>query len=249
MNLSKYYYFIILFFTANLVGAQTLNFKHIFYKEGLVQSPISNFLQDDKGFIWFGNLKGLTRYDGYEFKTFVYDEKNPSSLCNNRVNIIFQDHEKNLWIGTANGICLYNKYTETFTPIDILEIKGGRNYISSLAEDNLGNIWVGTFAGIRKLNRKTRKLEEVFTTESNEVLGKKAIFSLFTDRDNSLWAGTKLGLRRFDPKTYQMLTIPEAFKEVKDLKVLVTRQDQEGNLWFGTETAGAFTYQKSKIPY
>src|SRR6476646_2708776 len=199
MNLSKLYFFIIFFIAIFKVEAQTLNFKHISYKEGLVQSPISGFLQDQKGFVWFGTLKGLVRYDGYEFKTFSFDENNPKSISNNRVNVICQDHENNLWIGTANGVSLYHRDTETFTSIDILEIKGGRNYIYILVEDHKGQIWVGTFARIRKLNRKTQKLEEIFTTSETEALGQKAIFSLFVDKEHHIWAGTKMGLRKFDP--------------------------------------------------
>ncbi|WP_052016977.1 hybrid sensor histidine kinase/response regulator transcription factor [Arcticibacter svalbardensis] len=226
-------------------SAQTLNFKHISYKEGLVQSPISNFLQDNQGFIWFGNLKGLTRYDGYEFKTFIYDEEDKSSISNNRVNVILQDHNKNLWVGTANGLNLYNKNSESFTPIDVLEIKGGRNYISSLAEDSNGDLWVGTFAGIRKLNRRTQKLEPVIKPSQSETLSSKAVFSLFVDQDNFMWVGTKSGLQKFDPKTGKVISLPSSFDVVKDLKVLVTRQDKIGNLWFGTEVSGVFNYQRS----
>lgn len=246
MNKRKFYCFILFLFIATFSRSQSLNFKHISYKEGLVQSPISSFLQDDKGFIWFGNLKGLTRYDGYEFKTFIFDENDPKSLSNNRVNVIYQDHEQQIWVGTANGLNLYHKDNETFTPIDILEIKGGRNYISSIVEDQEGNIWVGTFAGIKRLNKGSLKLEDVFSRVNNKVLAKDAIFSLFVDKDDYIWAGTKKGIRKYNAKTTKEVAISKAFDEVKNLKVLVTKQDQLGNFWFGTETSGVYNYQPRK---
>jgi len=226
-----------------------LNFRQISYKEGLVQSPISNFLQDEKGFIWFGTLKGLNRYDGYEFKTFRYDERNKKSLTNNRVNTIFQDSDKNLWVGTANGVNLYNRNTETFSPVDVLEIKGGRNYISAIIEDQQRNIWIGTFAGIRKLNPKTMKLEEVGSLTKTEALRGEAVFSLFLDRDNIIWAGTKRGLRKFDPVSGLLKTLPTAFDMIakrSNINVLVSKQDSAGNLWFGTESAGVFKNDKNR---
>lgn len=244
MTLKMVKYFVPVLLIPLFSFGQTLNFKHISYKEGLVQSPISNFIQDNKGFIWFGNLKGLTRYDGYEFRTFTYHESRKTSISNNRVNIIYQDSNNNIWIGTANGLNLYNRDLETFTRIDIREIKGGRNFISSITEDKLGNLWVGTFAGLKKLNRRNYKLEDVFTQQQSESLSSKAVFSLFTDRQNHIWAGTKSGLQFFDPQSTRILPLPASFDPVKFLKVLVTRQDNSGVLWFGTEISGAFKYDQ-----
>ncbi|WP_136826873.1 hybrid sensor histidine kinase/response regulator transcription factor [Pedobacter cryophilus] len=243
---------VLLFFVTKEIAAQDsqqeINFKHISYKEGLVQSPISNFLQDDKGFIWFGNLKGLTRYDGYEFKTFIFDENNRKSLSSNRVNVIFQDSEKNLWIGTANGVNLYNREQETFTPIDILDIKGGRNYISSIIEDAQKNIWVGTYGGLKKINKKTKRIEDIVSPNQTNGLTTKPIFSLFIDKDQHIWVGTRFGLQIFDPQKNKLVSIPLVLRsdiEVANAKVLVAKQDKQGAIWFGTETSGVFAYQKN----
>lgn len=252
MNIPLFKKYIILLFVlvAKTIIAQEnlkeINFKHISYKEGLVQSPISNFLQDDKGFIWFGNLKGLTRYDGYEFKTFISEENDKNSISNNRVNKVFQDSEKNLWVGTANGVNLYNRDLETFRRIDILEIKGGRNYISSIVEDHQKNIWIGTFGGLKKLNKKTLKLEDVAYDVKYPAFKTSPIFSLFLDKNNHIWAGTKQGILKFNPLTGLVIPLPQIFKAIPGLinsKVLITRQDFVGNLWFGTEVSGAYQYK------
>lgn len=233
--------------TFALANAQSLpiKFKHFSYKEGLVQSPISSFLQDDDGFIWFGNLKGLTRYDGYKFKTYIFDQKQPKSLSNNRVNILFKDVDKNLWIGTANGVNLYNRNDDNFTAIDVREVKGGRNYISSIVQDRQKNLWIGTFGGLKKLNRKTQKLEDLNTDKNDPEFKNSAIFSLFVDRNNQIWAGTKTGLRKFDPATGKTVPLPAVFATLNEMprsRILVIRQDFDGNLWFGTEVSGVFSY-------
>src|SRR5688572_28158972 len=107
MARSKYYLIVLItVLQSGLLGAQTgvVNFKHLSYREGLVQSPVSAFLQDDQGFIWFGNLKGLTRYDGYEFKTFAHSVSDTTSMSNDRVNAVFMDSEKTIWVATAHGL-------------------------------------------------------------------------------------------------------------------------------------------------
>lgn len=227
------------------VSAQELNFKHISFKEGLAQSPISSFLQDQYGFIWFGNYKGLTRYDGYEFKNFKADYKDKNTLSHNRVNTIFQDSEDRLWIGTANGLNLYDKKHETFKQIEILDIKGGRNYISSIIEDKQKNIWVGTFGGLKKLNVKKLSFEDIPSSVNDGQLQTRVIFSLYLDKENNIWIGTGSGIKKFDPKTQTVIPLPKVFSNGQDFatnRILVTKQDQEGNLWFGTEISGVFKY-------
>ena len=38
--------------------------------QGLSNNEVKCILQDHKGFMWFGTLDGLNRYDGYAFKVF-----------------------------------------------------------------------------------------------------------------------------------------------------------------------------------
>jgi signal transduction histidine kinase/ligand-binding sensor domain-containing protein/DNA-binding response OmpR family regulator len=226
----------------------TVNFKHISYREGLAQSGISAFLQDDQGFIWFGNQKGLTRYDGYEFKTFVRRPTDSTSLSNNRVNAVFMDSEKTIWIGTSNGLNRFNRDLETFESFDIRALKGGRNYISCIAEDDQKNLWVGTFAGLKKLNKVTKTLEDASLTDKISI-NEQATYSLYKDREGKLWVGSKDGLHQFDPVSRKILALPDAMKEsqlIQATKVIVIRQTTSGDLWFGTETSGVFHLNAAK---
>ena len=46
------------------------NFEQINNKRGLPSNEIRRVFQDKEGFMWFGSIDGLIRYDGYEFKTY-----------------------------------------------------------------------------------------------------------------------------------------------------------------------------------
>ncbi|HTF18547.1 MAG TPA: two-component regulator propeller domain-containing protein [Chryseolinea sp.] len=221
-----------------------VNFKHISYREGLVQSPISGFIQDDQGFIWFGNHKGLTRYDGYEFKTFLHRVSDTRSISNDRVNAVFMDSEHIIWIATANGLNRLNRDLETFESIDIRPIKGGRNYVSCIAEDGQGNLWIGTSAGLKRLNKVTKVLEDASLTEAISI-AQEPVYSLYVDKRRNLWVGSKSGLRKFDPVSRKMLELPDAIKSSKvsqNVRIIAIRQTGDGDMWFGSETSGAFRF-------
>ncbi|HYG39180.1 MAG TPA: two-component regulator propeller domain-containing protein [Cytophagales bacterium] len=91
---------------------KNIRFKHISYKDGLIQSPISSMLQDKSGYIWIGNWSGLSRYDGATFRNFRQSDTSKINISHNRVNKVYEDKKGNLWIGTSGGLNLYDKKTK-----------------------------------------------------------------------------------------------------------------------------------------
>ncbi|MGC3944830.1 MAG: two-component regulator propeller domain-containing protein, partial [Chryseolinea sp.] len=245
------YYSLFLFITALLrygaLNAQpgVVNFKHISYHDGLVQSPIMGLLQDDQGFIWFGNYKGLTRYDGYEFKTFQHNPSDPTSLSNDRVNTVFMDSKNTIWIGTSHGLNRFNRGLETFETIDLDNIKGGTNYVTSIAEDSQGDLWVGTAVGLKKLNKVTQVFEDASLAE--KIL-EEAVYSMFLDKEKNLWISNTIGLKKFNPATRKMIDLPEVIKSSKlsQNRIVTMRQTPNGEMWFGSEKAGVLRFNSEK---
>lgn len=245
---------LILFFTfialSNNVLAQQLplKFHHLSYKDGLIQSPVSTIFQDNKGFVWIGNWKGLTRYNGYEFQTFKHHDADSNSLSNNRVNAICQDAKKRLWIATSNGLNIYDPKTELFKHVGIAKsIKGGRNYISSVIEDNKRNLWAATFGGVKQVDTLKHELKDIdgFKQTANADVASGITFTLFQDKAYDIWIGTRKGVKRFNPQTKKIIQLPVSIAsnaKLTQAKVLVIRQDKQGNIWFGTETSGLFRY-------
>lgn len=66
-----------------LLKAQTPPFYHYTSNEGLASSTVFSMVQDRDGFVWFGTLGGLTRFDGKNFVSFgVKDGLNSNSIVN-----------------------------------------------------------------------------------------------------------------------------------------------------------------------
>lgn len=54
--------------TLPVVDAEGIRFTRLSTDEGLSQTKVSQIVQDNQGFMWFGTQYGLNRYDGYNFK-------------------------------------------------------------------------------------------------------------------------------------------------------------------------------------
>ncbi|WP_338358969.1 two-component regulator propeller domain-containing protein [Yeosuana marina] len=250
MSFLKYRVFWFLFFiTCFYSNAQEsgLYFEHVNYDEGFSQGLISSIKQSDKGFIWIGTENGLFKYDGYSYYRYTRDRNKEGSLSNNHINVIFEDSDNNLWIGTNNGVNLFRKNTNDFLAVDVAPIKGGRNYITSFIEDNNKTVWVGTFGGVKRINKESYLLENI-SSDSNYILNQSRVLSLFYDESYGVLVGTSQGIKCFNPENGEQKELPEVFYKTPTFlkaKIWKTVKEVNGDLWFATETMGAFFYSKA----
>ncbi|MGB2129297.1 MAG: two-component regulator propeller domain-containing protein, partial [Flavicella sp.] len=68
-----------------LLAKDQLMFEHLGSSEGLMHNSITTVLQDSKGFIWFGTLNGLYKYDGYNFVFYSNSPDDDDSLLSNKI--------------------------------------------------------------------------------------------------------------------------------------------------------------------
>jgi ligand-binding sensor domain-containing protein/signal transduction histidine kinase/AraC-like DNA-binding protein len=230
---------------------EAVRFRHLSYREGLFQSPVVTMLQDRSGYVWVGNWSGLSRYDGTSFKLFRQNDNNAYSISHNRINKLLEDSEGRLWIATSGGLNLYDEKTQKFSHIGISTAKGGGNYIANLFQDSYGTIWVSTFSGLKFINsgKDTLFNVPVWKARGELELFNGVSFCLFQDDKKIMWTGIKQGLKCFDPKSKKVVPLPEAVRSNQILlsaKVLVIKQDRDGNMWFGTEEDGLFCYDRKR---
>src|SRR6266478_2375966 len=56
-----------------VIEGKDIRFTRLSTENGLSQTRVSQIVQDDQGFMWFGTQYGLNRYDGYKFKIFKHE--------------------------------------------------------------------------------------------------------------------------------------------------------------------------------
>src|SRR5258708_33932659 len=114
----KVYIYVLLFgITQQCLYAQNTayQFSHLDITNGLSINQVSCVFKDSNGFMWFGTISGLNRYDGYKFKVFKHSANDPNSLNDNIVKGIFEGPDKKLWIKTHYSLSVYNSVTEKFS--------------------------------------------------------------------------------------------------------------------------------------
>lgn len=88
-------------------------------RQGLSHNQVNCILKDSRGFMWFGTMSGLNRYDGYDFKVFKNDLRDSTSLSDNYVERIFELPDRKLWIATRNGNNIYDPVTDHLSRNDL----------------------------------------------------------------------------------------------------------------------------------
>ncbi len=90
--------------------------------------------EDREGYLWFGGVNGLFRYDGKKTKKMqMTTDLDKKSVC-----AIAQDSQGHLWLGTDGGVVHYNG--QLFQTIKSPHI----GPVLQILEDRDGSFWFGT---------------------------------------------------------------------------------------------------------
>ncbi|MCM4157060.1 hybrid sensor histidine kinase/response regulator [Gramella sp. AN32] len=195
-----------------------LKFENLDTEEGLSSSTCTEIFQDSDGFLWFGTIDGLNKYNGYDFKIFRPELNNPNSLSNNRISSIVEDNSGNLWIGTANGLNVFDKDTEGFKRIKLFKSTNTNEdsfeTINTLLFDkNSNSLWVGTKLGAVRLHIEDtvsifQNFENIdhFSYESGDdfSLDNNDVNNIVKDNEGTIWIGTEGNhLNKFNGKNFE----------------------------------------------
>ena len=205
--------------------------------EVLSKKFIRCIYKDKKGFIWFGTVTGLIRYDGTNIYQYEHDPEKGRTIPDNRINAIAEDNNNNLWVATAQGLMLYDPANDDF--IDIDSIPGNTNslgskYITSISTDRLGRIWIGTHGqGLTVYDPGTKTFHYFFdNTVNNKVPPGNYVTSLYHHND-TVWVSTKGGLKLF--QTVEMNRMPlEVDENLDSREITQVLRDVKGNIWLST---------------
>ena len=230
-------------------------FDRLSFEEGLSQAVVNSIAQDGQGFIWFGTDDGLNRYDGYSFKIFRHDPKDPTSLSNNLVETLFTDSKGRLWVATSGGLNRYNSATERFVRFKHDEATPhslSNDSVMSILEDNQGVLWVGTLGGLNRFDETSGQFTHYHPIDDNiNSLSDNSILAMYEDSAGMMWLGTYEGLNRYDPKTQDFKHYrhqPSNPHSLNHNTVYAIHGDSKDQLWLGTRNGlNLFDQQKQQF--
>ena len=146
----------------------------------------------DRGAVWAGSAFGLARIDPATHGITKYGH---DPLSGTAVEAIAVAPDGKLWIGTDNGLDLFDPATGRAIPIHGLPDK----WVPDLAYDRKGRLWVGTHGGaavLRSFDGATARFDVVAAKIGRPLPPAE---ELIEDRDGKMWIGPRL---RVDPETW-----------------------------------------------
>lgn len=224
------------------VAEPLFQFHTLTKKDGLSSSVIYDITQGNDGFMWFGTEDGLQKYDGFELVTYRQNRRDPNSISNNLVRKLMFDKVGTLWIGTDNGLNIFQKNTENFKRITFDNSKAGfsgANRIRALYQTSDGIIWVGSSAGLAAIDP---------TDYSVEFFQSKTVRAIFEDDRKQLWIGTLSGglylfnriSKEFVPVKYKEDNQIRKEIDVSQISIVDIYQDSFGRVFVATWGQGVF---------
>ncbi|MHC0442459.1 two-component regulator propeller domain-containing protein [Flavobacterium sp. 3-210] len=236
----KYFvlHFILLFGFTSLSFAQDNPVKFLDISDGLSNNSVTTIFQDSDGYLWFGTYDGLNRYDGYNFKVFRNRINDKKSLSFNAIYNIEGDSRKNIWVGGANGISIYNKATTTFQPAEYLssnkkkilngiihQMRSVSENLFLIASQSLGLVSFenGSFVG--------KQIPLIVLGNKISINNYDAIAIQEDKKNKHSWVYVRnVGICSY---SYSSRTLKAVFSLSKEVKAMKLASD--GNLWLGTD--------------
>ena len=224
-----------------------------------LNSPIRQTFRDGYGRLWIGTYEyqGLLMIEKDRkgetlIQRIIREQDDPQSLTMNRIRWIYQDHKKNIWIGTEDGL---NKLPATkpfvqFRFFTTRKLSLGGRVVSGIVEGKDSILWIGfAGSGFDKIDLKNNEIEHFKNIPGNSnSLIQSDVTSIYQDKFGKIWIGTAhFGLDQFDPKTrsFKHFIVDANIPRSVDLNwIQAILETKDGTLLVGTN-AGLSVFNRS----
>jgi ligand-binding sensor domain-containing protein/signal transduction histidine kinase len=211
--------------------------RFVTYRQGAgrFDKPIYALLESPTGRIWCGTRGGLFEV----LSPSGFRPQQLPGLDQLAVTDVKEDAGGNLWVASNGGIYILGQDGA----VQFIAKKDGlpNEWVNTLLLDRAGRIWAGTRGGLALLGGAgtagRHSVQRVYTSDGREHLN---VSALAEGSDGAIWMGTASGISRFYPGSgepvFQNLTRSNG---LSDREIVALALDKAGNMWAGTEAAGA----------
>jgi signal transduction histidine kinase/ligand-binding sensor domain-containing protein/DNA-binding response OmpR family regulator len=206
-------------------------------------NAVRTVYKDQSGIIWVGTFwAGLNKWDRNKnkFKRFSY---NSNGERFKRVFMIIEDSEGIIWLGTANGINSFDRFTNEFRNYRYAA-KDNSNRVNHIYKDETGIIWFGTRSkGLVRFDPVSNAYH-FYSNDPNDstTISHNQVESILPGENDVLWIGTwGGGLNKFKKNTgtfTRYTNDPNIPQSLSQDQVMSIYEDRKGLLWIGTNRGG-----------
>lgn len=200
--------------------------------------------EDAEKRIWIGTDRaGLFIYDtnNNSLQHFRNDKSDNKSLPIDIIRDIHFYNDKEVWIGTRDGLSIFNKDTKQFTNHQTDRYNPAslsQNSVRTILKDKAGNVWLGTFSGGLNLVTRGNNMFNYLGTQTayKPGLNYPMVSAVTATKNGGLWIGTEGGGINFvnrDFTSFQSFSLPIISANIAKNTIKVLLPDGD-NLWVGT---------------
>src|SRR5690606_10682497 len=137
------------------------------------------------------------------FRRYPVQPGKEGALQNERISCMLSDSKGRLWMGTYNGLHLYDHERDRFTVYRQQNNQPAcltNNTVLCMTEDRSGGIWIGTQHGFNKLiddGRGGYTFENYFAQNG---FPNDYVHAIQPDRSGNIWMSTNSGIVKYDAK-------------------------------------------------
>lgn len=165
-------------------------------------------------------------------------------LSQGTVEAMEQDSKGRIWIGTNDGLNVYNGYEFKVYGQKKDPQKGIANsYIIDIKEDKKGNLWVATIGGVSKINTETDTIKNYYNSKDTGNLSDNSIYNILVNKEGKVLITTAKGIDLYDEKRDEFKPAIKNIKDFKSQHVYDIKEDDHGNYWIGTKK-GVYKLEK-----
>jgi signal transduction histidine kinase/ligand-binding sensor domain-containing protein/DNA-binding response OmpR family regulator len=152
-------------------------------------------------------LKDINNADAYTYYSDILQGNN--KIENNRITNIKEDSKGNIWVGTYNGLHLFDRVNRRFNANSLLiNDKLPSVIINSIAiKDDA--IWLGTPSGLIQLEYVNKKLIIKDKLTKEQGLNSDFICAITFDAASNLWLSTKTEIVKYNELKHSFISYGE----------------------------------------
>lgn len=228
-------------FEVDIKSGELTNFRHdIGNLKTIGSNRVQSIFRDSYGDLWVGLGNGLDclneSTNGFKHYSTIFSQA------------IVEDMNNRLWIGTSEGVYVFNREEdrlERFTISGDVFFTNDAMDIMSMHSDKVGQLWFSTrINGLFKYNILRNEVTRYSSVTNQSGFRGDAVRSIAEDLEGRLWIGTKYdGVCTYNQFT-ESFTYLNMDKGLPSNFVMSIQQDQNFNFWFGTHNGLSF-YNKS----
>ena len=165
-----------------------------------------------------------------KFERLVFDD---GKKLEKRIVTIFKDSLERLWVGTIEGVRVYEIKDGVLKNCDIFPDGGTleKNYVNVITSDSKGRFLLGTRKGLYIFDEKKGTLVNYTVSDG---LPNNVVHGVLEDEDNNIWISTDLGLSCYNTSEGQ-------FRNFTDIDGIQSNQftpysycrSRNGKMYFG----------------